>query len=56
VHVCGAARVDRNKTSVFGISSTLSGLYWAGYMQFGSDSSVFIAAVYQLDGPGEESR
>ena len=39
-------RVDghRNKASVFGISRTLSDLYWADHMQFGPNSSVFIAA------------
>jgi len=53
-----AMRVDShgNKASVFEISSILTGLYWAYYMQVAPNSSVFIPACYGLDGPGIESR
>jgi hypothetical protein len=53
-----ATRVDshRNEATVYEISSTLSGLYWADYMQFGPNGPVFIAACYGLDGPRIESR
>jgi len=51
-------RVDchRKKASLFEISRNLSGLYWADYMQFGPNGSVFIAVCYGLDGPRIESR